>query len=58
MAVAVTMGIERTVEITYDGVECVFGKFDRGKVTVDRWTGRVDVIHRLKLLMEQAGSTL
>lgn len=43
VAVAVAVAIERTVEITDDGVERVFGKFDRGKVTVDTWVGRTDL---------------
>ena len=55
---AVAVGSERTVRITGDGVESVFGKFDRGKVTVDRWTRAVDASNQPNSEMEQAGSTL
>lgn len=55
LAVAVAVGSESTVGYTDDGVESVFGKVDRAKVTVDGWPGRMG---GSKLLMEQAGSTL
>lgn len=43
VAVAATVGSQRTVGISYGDVEFLFDKFARGKVLVDRWASRVDL---------------